>query len=112
MVQGRQNKDFFENAKAQAWWALRIRFQNTYRAVVEGRTDVDLDNIISIAPDLPELVPLTMELSQPTYTPNKVGKIVINKTPEGTKSPNLADAVMIVFNPSARFIDTWERLAG
>ena len=110
MVKERKNKDFFMNAKAQSWWALRIRFQNTYRAVVEGQA-VEPDEIISINPALPELTALTMELSQPTYTINQVGKIVIDKAPEGTKSPNLADAVMIAFNPSARFIDTWERLA-
>ena len=36
MVKERKNKDYFANAKAQAWWALRLRFQATYRAVVEG----------------------------------------------------------------------------
>lgn len=111
MVKERKNKDFFMNAKAQSWWSLRIRFQNTYRAVVEGQ-HVEPDEIISINPALPELSALTMELSQPTYTINQVGKIVIDKAPEGTKSPNLADAVMIAFNPGSRFIDVWERLAG
>jgi len=98
MVKDRKNKDLFENAKAQAWWALRILFRNTYRAVVEGKP-FDPAEIISICPELKELVPLSMELSQPTYTPNKAGKIVINKAPDGTKSPNLADAVMICFCP-------------
>ena len=73
-------------------------FRNTYRAVVEGKP-FDPAEIISICPELKELVPLSMELSQPTYTPNKAGKIVINKAPDGTKSPNLADAVMICFCP-------------
>ncbi|WP_043614261.1 bacteriophage TerL protein [Chromobacterium violaceum] len=111
MVKERKNKDFFANAKAQAWWALRLRFQQTYRAVVEGQ-DVDPDDIISIDPDMPELTALTMELSQPTYTINQVGKICIDKTPEGTKSPNLADAVMICYQPATRALDIWERLAG
>ncbi|MDH0638207.1 hypothetical protein N5D52_14765 [Pseudomonas sp. GD03860] len=111
MVKERQNKDFFMNAKAQAWWALRLRFQATYRAVVEG-LEVDPDDIISISPTLPELSALTMELSQPTYTINQVGKVVIDKAPEGTKSPNLADAVMICFQPAARSLDIWQRLAG
>ena len=111
MVKERKNKDFFANAKAQAWWALRLRFQQTYRAVSEG-LDVDPDDIISIDPALPELTALTMELSQPTYTINQVGKICIDKTPEGTKSPNLADAVMICYQPATRALDIWERLAG
>jgi len=29
----RKNGDFFANAKAQAWWELRVRFQRTHRAV-------------------------------------------------------------------------------
>jgi phage terminase large subunit len=31
-----------------------------------------------------------------------VGKIVVDKTPEGTRSPNLADAVMIRFSMALR----------
>jgi hypothetical protein len=111
MVKERLNKDFFANAKAQAWWALRMRFQATYRAVVEGMA-FDPDELISISPDLSELSLLTMELSQPTYTINAVGKVVIDKAPEGTKSPNLADSVMICYQPAARAIDIWKRLAG
>ena len=42
---------------------------------------------------------LVAELSQATYETNGVGKIVINKTPDGMKSPNLADAVMMRFAP-------------
>jgi len=110
MVKERLNKDFFANAKAQAWWALRMRFQATYRAVIEGMA-FDPDELISISPDLAELSLLTMELSQPTYTINAVGKVVIDKAPEGTKSPNLADSVMICYQPAARSIDIWKRLA-
>jgi len=110
MVPKRKNKDYFANAKAQAWWALRLRFQATYRAVVE-RMPYDPDNLISINPRLPELLPLTMELSQPTYSINTVGKIVIDKAPDGLRSPNLADAVMIAFQPSTRTLELWMRLA-
>lgn len=101
MVAKRKNKDFFANAKAQAWWALRIRFQKTYRAVVEKMPYV-MDEIVSIDPALPELTAVTMELSQPTYSINTVGKILVDKKPDGTKSPNLADAVMICYRPMPR----------
>lgn len=111
MVKERLNKDFFANAKAQAWWALRLRFQATYRAVAEGM-EFNPDDIISISPDLEELSELTMELSQPTYTINQVGKIVIDKAPDGTKSPNRADSVMIAYQPALRALDIWNRLAG
>ena len=98
---GRTNFDFFANAKAQAWWSLRSRFQATHRAVVEG-LEVDPDSIISIPKELPELRKLIMELSQPTYSSNNVGKIIVDKVPDGGLSPNLADAVMIAFSPAKR----------
>ena len=109
MVPKRKNKDFFANAKAQAWWSLRMRFQQTYRAVVEGM-QVNPDDIISIDAALPELQQLTSELSQPTYSINGVGKIVIDKAPDGMKSPNVADATMIVFQPGGRSLETWAAL--
>jgi len=96
----RTNKDYFANAKAQAWWALRLRFLRTYRAVVLGHPVADPDAIISISPTLPQLSKLTLELSQPTYSENGAGKLLIDKQPEGAKSPNLADAVMIAFAPT------------
>lgn len=101
MVPKRKNKDYFANLKAQSWWALRQRFQATHRAVVEGMP-CSPDELISIDPNLPELITLTMELSQPTYSINTVGKILIDKQPDGTRSPNLADAVMIAFQPGKR----------
>lgn len=110
MVPKRLNKDFFANRKAQAWWALRLRFQETYRAVVE-KLPYEPDNIISIDPNIDELERLTMELSQPIYSINNVGKVVIEKTPEGVKSPDLGDAVMICFQPSSRALEIWAKLA-
>lgn len=100
MVRGRKNLDFFKNFKSQAWWALRLRFQRTYKAINGG--EFDPDQIISISSSLPVLAKLSVELSQVTYSLNEAGKIVIDKAPDGTKSPNLADAVVIAFAP--RFI--------
>lgn len=93
----RLNKDFFANAKAQGG-ALRTRFQKTYRAVTEGM-EFDPDEIISISGTMKKKDKLVIELSQPTYTVNGVGKIVVDKKPDGTKSPNLADSAMIVYAP-------------
>lgn len=97
-MKGRTNEDFFANAKAQAWWSLRQRFQLTYRAVIEG-LPFNKDDIISISSSISEYRKLITELSQPTYSQNTVGKIIIDKMPDGTRSPNLADAVMIAFAP-------------
>lgn len=103
---GRKNKDFFQNRKAQEWWRLRKLFQTTYRAVtgpsVAAAQDYDPDEIISISPAIPPqtLSKLIAELSQPTFSLNNTGKIVIDKAPEGTRSPNLADACMIAASRS------------
>lgn len=90
----RTNEDYFANRKAQAWWNLRGKFKKTYRWVVEG-IPCNPDEIISISPTCPNRQKLMIELSQPTYKINDAGKIIINKSPNGSKSPNLADSVMI-----------------
>jgi phage terminase large subunit len=97
----RTNEDFFANRKAQEYWALRMRFLRTYRAVIEGG-EYDADEIISLPSTLPNLQKLAVELSQPTYTKNGTGKLLVDKAPDGTKSPNLADAVMIVYASAGR----------
>ncbi len=96
MVKGRKNKDFFYNLKAQAWWALRLRFEKTHNLITKG-INCDTDDIISISSKLPNYLRLISELSQPTYSINDAGKILIDKKPDGAQSPNLADAVMMCF---------------
>jgi phage terminase large subunit len=110
IVPKRKNKDMFANAKAQAWWSLRMRFEQTHRAVVQ-KMPVDVDAIISIDPSLDELAQLQVELSQITYSINASGKIVIDKQPPGTLSPNRADSVNIVFSPQSRALEVWAKLA-
>lgn len=95
---GRTNKDYFANRKAQGWWVFRARAQKTYRWVVEG-VPCAPDDIVSISSKCPNHLKLVAELSQATYATNGVGKIVINKKPNGMKSPNLADAAVIRFAP-------------
>lgn len=97
----RINKDFFKNAKAQGWWELRVRFQRTFRAVTEGHK-YDPADLISLSSRMPRVGELCAQLSQPTYSLNGAGQIVIDKQPEGAKSPNDADAVMILFAPGER----------
>jgi phage terminase large subunit len=106
LEQRRTNGDFFGNAKAQAWWQLRLRFQATYRAVVEG-IGYTPEDIISISDKITNLTKLTTELSQPTFSENTVGKILIDKKPEGSRSPNLADAVMIAYAQVKRKATGW-----
>jgi phage terminase large subunit len=95
------NKDFYGNLKAQGWWQLRRRFENTYRAVTDG-VRLNPDDLISLSSDLPLLRQLEKELSQPTASKSARMKLIIDKTPDGTRSPNIADAVMMAFWPAAR----------
>lgn len=92
------NEDFFHNFKAQAWWSLRRRFERTFKAVTQGET-YSPDDMISISGDIPDLQTLLKELSQPTMTKSASMKVLVNKKPEGTRSPNKADAVAMCYFP-------------
>jgi hypothetical protein len=91
----RRNRDHYQNANSQAWWALRERFRRTYEAVTTGVVE-DPDELISLPAGCTELM---AELSQPVWGTNGAGKITVDKQPKGTKSPNLADAVKICYAP-------------
>lgn len=95
-------KDFYANMKAQAWWALRLRFEKTYKAVTQG-AEYDPDDLISIDSGIPALHQLCNELSQSTWKKSDAtGKILINKQPPGTRSPNLADSVVQCYFPPVK----------
>jgi len=102
-VGARKNEDFFKNAKAQAWWALRTRFEKTHRALHDGLV-ISPDELISISESIPAetRMKLMSELSQPTYSIETTGKVIVDKSPDGVRSPNLGDAVMILFSPEER----------
>lgn len=99
----RKNGDYFLNAKAQGWWELRVRFQRTFRAVQAGTLgDYHADDLICLSSAMSALPQVIMELSQPTYEQTIAGKIMVVKTPDGTKSPNYADSIMIRYAPRRR----------
>lgn len=93
------NKDYFSGLKAQGWFQLARRFERTYRAVAEGR-QYDPGELISLPSTLTCLPQLEQELAQVTQSQStKTLKMIVNKAPEGTQSPNLADAVMMAYWP-------------
>ena len=99
---GRTNEDFFKNYKAQSWWAFRRRFQLTYRAIkgeLEVGVDVSADDLISISSTIAEKRQLISELSQPTFAIDNTGKLIVDKQPDGARSPNLADTAMMLYAP-------------
>lgn len=98
------NRDYFRDYKAQSSWALRMRFKRIYEWYREGKPQ-DPDEIILIDPEMENAQRLEAELSQPTYSSNGAGKIVIDKAPNGTKSPNLFDAVVIASSPKRVMVE-------
>jgi hypothetical protein len=93
------NGDFFGNLKAQGWWQLRLRFERTWRAVNDPTFTWEPGQLISIPGTLPLLRKIQKELSQATASTNTRMKLIVDKSPEGTRSPNLADAIMMVYWP-------------
>jgi len=92
------NKDQYHNLKAQAWFALRKRFENAHKAA-QGR-EYDADQLISLPADLPYLQQLCEEISQPEQKPSATGKVMVDKQPDGARSPNLADSVVMAYWPA------------
>jgi phage terminase large subunit len=93
------NKDFFGNMKAQAWWSMRTRVYKTWRAIKFG--DVyPADELVSFDSDMPMLMQLLKELAQPTEGKSSGLRMIIEKKPNGTRSPNLADACIMAYFPA------------
>lgn len=93
------NRDFYANLKAQGWWELRRRFEKTHRAINE-KVKYPVDELISIDSSIPKLQQLVKELSQPTSRKTGRMKLVVEKAPKGTRSPNMGDAVMMCYWPA------------
>lgn len=92
--QNKANGDLFENAKAQAWWKAREEFRNTFRK--NNNKDFDATQLVHIDKNLNDKIDkLIRELSQPRYKLSSSGKLMIDKKPKGTRSPNIADAYII-----------------
>lgn len=103
--QSPMNKDYYQNIKVQAWCSVAARAEYTYRVLYDPdfNGEIDPTRIISIDPTeiAPEVLhELKKELGQVTGAPNvQTGKFQINKKPEGTKSPNLADSFVMNYFP-------------
>ena len=91
------NKDQYHNLKAQAWFALRKRFENAHKA--RRGVPYDADMLISLPADLPNIRQIEEELTQPQHKTSATGKTMVEKQPDGARSPNLADAINMAFFP-------------
>jgi len=104
-----RNRDQYANLKAQAWFMLRRRFENAYKAS-KGRP-YDADMLISLPRSLPFLGQIQDELTQPQQKYSGTGKVLVDKQPDGARSPNLADAIAMCFLPlggaTSYSLDVW-----
>lgn len=123
------NKNYFENFKAQAWWSVEQMFRKTWmcvEAAKDDRLEVDesaaetfylvtdgdgnvlrygageLISLDSSSIDDALLKKLMRELSQATWGQSARLKQMVNKAPKGSKSPNLADALVMGRFPAPR----------
>ena len=91
----RKVKDFFSNLKACAYWGLRQRFIESFKA--HNGQPYDASAIICIDRKLPELPQLMNELAQIQRKANAADKLQIDKIGSGSRSPNHADSVAMLF---------------
>jgi phage terminase large subunit len=96
---GIKNSKFFSHANAQGFWNLKLRLQNTIKAL-NGERKIDLDRCLFLPANTSEQ--LLRELSQIEYERDYNDKIKVIKCPNDikgnkNKSPNLADAVMMSY---------------
>lgn len=107
---GVKNRDMFSNLKAQAWWTVADRFRNTFNAVRKGEKYRD-DQLISISADCPQLEKLIDELATPKRDYDANGRVKVESKKDMAKrevpSPNLADAFVMAFAPSANTSFNW-----
>ena len=77
-----------------------MRFERTWRAVTDPTFTWVADELISIPSDLALLPQIKKELSQPTKAQTGALKLIVDKKPEGVRSPNIGDAIMMAFWPA------------
>jgi phage terminase large subunit len=100
------NKGFFQNMKAQGWWSLARRFEKVRRVIQSLKLPREQwvyypqEELISLCSKMPRLRQLEKELCQPTIAKGPSMKLVVNKTPEATRSPNLGDGTVMAYHPT------------
>lgn len=96
------NKNYYTNLKAQMWWIVSQRFQNTYNAVIHGQVFEESD-LIFIDGSIVGLEQLITELSTPRKSFDNAGRVMVESKQDlkkrGISSPNKADAFVMANLP-------------
>lgn len=96
-IEGASNAAYFYSRGPQAWWALRLRAQNTWR-LAQGE-DVDPAVCLFVARDVRNIPGLILELSQPVWMEGPDGRIKVDKLggDKANPSPHRADATVLAY---------------
>lgn len=92
------NRDFYGNLKAQAWGAMRARCYKTFKNITAGDL-YPVDQMVSLDSRMKLLEQIKKELAQAVKKDNGSLKQIVDKQPAGTKSPNVADAGIMMYFP-------------
>jgi len=98
----RKNLDVFANIRAQYWWLLADRFENTFKAVEKGEY-VDPDQLISLDSSMSNLKLLKSELTRvQRKRGNYRNSLILVESKQdmkkrGLRSPGLADSLVYCF---------------
>ncbi len=112
---GRTNAEAFANRRAQDWYAIRTKCENTYNAVEKGAytNPSDMISFDSQKIDSRTLENMKAELSRPQRKYDGAGKIRVESKAEmksrGVSSPNLADCVAMSENKPKKQA-SWDEL--
>ena len=96
------NEAFFARRNAQLAWALHLRARRTER-LVAGDTSIDPASCLFIRPSIARARDFLAMLSQPIYAENVSGKVTIQKSPRGAKSPNEFDAACLSYARDSQY---------
>jgi len=104
----KSNRDTFFNKRAQYYWYLRDRFENTYNAVKKNLY-TDPTELISLSSELEDLDVLKNELIKIHRKRGQNSFIQIESKEDmrrrGVRSPNMADALVMCFANPAPMLD-------
>lgn len=89
-----KNQDYFHRANSQLWWNIKLRVENTLKAL-DGES-IDLSKCFFIDSKIDNLDKILSELCQCVYD-DSTGKIKVDKAPDGAPSPNLADSIILAY---------------
>ena len=92
------NRNYYANVKAQMWWGISQRFQNTYNAVINGHVFQESE-LIFIDGSINNLEQLVTELCTPKKSFDNAGRLMVESKQDlkkrGVDSPNKADAFIM-----------------